>query len=84
MGRCLIIVLKTVENKCSNPILYVALNIMYLDIRFIGPKTWNDIDESIKSLSESYFFFNLKQQLIDYHIFTMCMSQFFLLCFVLC
>ena len=37
------------------------------NIRFIGPKTWNDIDESIKSLSESSFKKDLKQQLIDYY-----------------
>ena len=57
------------------------------NIQFIGPKTWNDIDESIKSLSASSFKNNLKQQLIDYNQFrviTICVAvNFLLLCFVL-
>jgi hypothetical protein len=59
-----IVIIQGFLQNHPSPFLNFAIK---FNIRFIGSKTWNDIDESIKSLSKSSFKNNLKQQLIDYY-----------------
>ncbi len=43
----------------------IRTNYGKFNIKFIGPKTWNDINESLKSFSKLSFKRKLKQQIIS-------------------
>ena len=57
-GTCL-------ASKSTFSLPKICTNYGKFNIKFFGPKTWNDINESLKSLSKLSFKRKLKQQVIS-------------------